>query len=121
MNANEFYLWMETEPDRYELVDGTPVRMPDEKQGGRRMGSLIRAAELSLGKKKWEWLDTPLPELNSQEPILYVTESWSHLCAALQLLRDPEDGRRLGGDRFRDICDRAQRLAAIERQRANTG
>jgi hypothetical protein len=41
----------------------------------------------------------------------------SHLSATLHLLRDPEDGQRLMGDTFRDICDRAERLAAIERQR----
>ena len=119
MNVDEFFLWMETEPDSYEFADGAPVRMPDDSQGGRKMGSLFRAAELSLGAKYWQWLDTPLPELNGEKPALYVTESWSHLCAALQLLRDPEDGRKLMGDRFSDICDRARRLAAIERQRAN--
>jgi hypothetical protein len=119
MNVEEFLLWMETEPDSYELDDGRPVRMPDDSQGGRKMGSLFRATQLSLGKKDCEWLTTPLPELNGQEPALYVTESWSHLCAALQLLRDPEDGGRLMGDRFSDICNRAQRLAAIERQRKN--
>ena len=119
MNVEEFLAWMDTEPDSYELVDGQPVRMADEKQGGRRMGNLIRAAELSLGHPDdLEWWHTPNAALEGQEPALYVRESWSHLAAALQLLRDPEDGGRLMGDRFCDIVARAERLAAIERDRA---
>jgi len=119
MNVDEFLAWMQTEPDSYELIDGETVRMPDEKQGGRRFGHLVRAAELAMGKQDvWEWLSTKSPELGGTEPFLYVYESWSHLSAALHLLRDPEDDQRLMGDTFRDICDRAERLAAIERQRA---
>lgn len=119
MTVDEFLDWTETEPDSYELVDGALVRMPDEKQGGRRLGNLMRAAELAFGEQGYgDWLDTKKPELGDTEPYLYVCDSWSHLCAALQLLRDPEDGVRLLGDTFRDICDRAERLATIERQRA---
>lgn len=121
MTVDEFLDWTQTEPDSYELVDGEPVRMPDEKQGGRRFGHLVRAAELASGEQDlWGWLQTKRPELGDTEPYLYVRESWSHLSAALQLLRDPEDDRRLLGDTFHDICDRAERLAAIERHRAAT-
>lgn len=117
MNVDEFLVWMETEPDSYELVDGLPIRMPDEKQGGRRMGNLYRAAQLCHDDFLC-WTNTRCPQLGDALPALYVTESWSHLCAALQLLRDPEDGRRLRGDRFCDIRERAERLAKIEQQRA---
>lgn len=119
LNVDEFLAWMQTEPDSYELIDGEPVRKPDEKQGGRRFGHLVRAAELAMGQQNfWAWLSTKSRELGGTEPFRYVYESWSHLAAALHLLRDPEDGQRLMGDTFRDICDRAERLAAVERQRA---
>jgi hypothetical protein len=119
MNVEEFLAWMETEPDSYELVHGQPVRMADENQGGRRMGNLIRAAELSLGHPRdLDWWHTPNSAMEGQEPALYVCESWSHLTAALQLLRDPENGHKLMGEQFRDIVARAERLAAIERDRA---
>jgi hypothetical protein len=119
MNVDEFFCWMKTEPDSHELIDGVPVRMADEKQGGRRIGNLYRAAKLALGDGvSIDWVSTPLAALGGEPPFLYVSQSWSHLVAALQLLRDPEDGQRCLGDRFSDIRDRAERLAAVERQRA---
>jgi hypothetical protein len=121
MNVDEFHAWMESEPDSYELLDGEPIRMADEKQGGRRMGNLFRAADLSLGSlESLEWVRTPRPELGGAQPFLYVAQSWSHLSAALQLLHDPEDGRHRMGDRFTDIRDRVERLAAVERQRTQS-
>ncbi len=118
MNVDEFLTWMETEPDSYELVDGEPVRMPNEKQGGRRIGNLWRAADLALNEyDRGDWLCTPLPELRGVMPYMYAALSWRHLAAVLQLLRDPEDGRKLVGDNFGDIKNRAERLARIERQR----
>jgi hypothetical protein len=115
MNCEEFHVWMETQPDSFELIDGEPVRMPDEKQGMRRIGNLYRAAYLALGEGSIEWLMAPLAELDGNTPWLYVVESWCHLTAALQLLRDPENGQRRMGDRFSDIRDRAIRLSALER------
>lgn len=72
MNVDEFFAWLQTEPDSYELIDGVPVRLPDEKQGGRRFGHLIRAAELAMGQDFWEWLSTKSPELGGIEPFFYV-------------------------------------------------
>jgi hypothetical protein len=118
MDFEEFLIWMDSEPDSYELVDGEPIRMAE--QGGRRMGSLFQAAELSMGEKFVEWARTPMSEIGGRIPYLYVTESWGHLAAVLQLLRDPEDGRTLMGERFSDIRDRASRLSSIERQRAHS-
>jgi hypothetical protein len=116
MNGEEFHVWMETQPDSFELIDGVPVRMADEKQHGRRIGNLCRAAYLALGDaQSFEWLMAPIAELDGNTPFLYVAESWDHLTAALQLLRDPENGQYRMGDRFSDICDRAIRLAALER------
>jgi hypothetical protein len=31
MTADEFLVWIETQSERYELVDGVPVRMVDAK------------------------------------------------------------------------------------------
>lgn len=116
--AKEFYAWLETQVDSYELIGGVPVRRPESKQGGRRMGNLYRAADLALCDRASVWLDTPLPEFGNRLPYEVAAESWSSLAALLTYLADPEDGRRRFGDRLRDIKDRASRLAEIERRHA---
>jgi hypothetical protein len=118
LTAKEFYAWRETQVDAYELIRGVPVRKPDCKQGGRRMGDLYRAADLALGDQASAWLDTSLPEFGNRLPYEVAAESWSSLAALLTYLADPEDGRMRFGDRLRDIKDRASRLAAIESRHA---
>lgn len=57
MTADEFRAWQEAQPDTYELLHGVLVRVSDYKRGGRRLGNLFRAANLTFGQ--WQSVEWP--------------------------------------------------------------
>lgn len=119
MNVREFYLWMKTEPDDYELLDGVPRRIPEYKQGGRRRGCAYRAAVLCLPKcEVGDWLVRPLPAFGDKIPLEIASESWVSLCRLLATLPEPAGPEaRIYGESFADIIRCAHQLAEIECQR----
>ena len=130
MTVDEFLAWQANEPDSYELVDGVPVRMPDDAQGGRRIGRAFAAAELALGSRRaGDWAMKPVEEFGGRRPALVAAESWQGLVTVLEVLRrlsvtadrDPDDEEMFArpGQSLDGLFEEARRMAAIQRARAS--
>jgi hypothetical protein len=126
MTVEEFLEWQQNEPDSYELIDGVPVRMAEEKQGNRRVGRVFAAAKLALGFERGsQWLKAPTREFGGKPPFLVAAESWKGLVAVVEMLRGraaaadhaPEgDEAALArpGESLDSLLEQASRMAAIE-------
>lgn len=115
MTEHEYLTWHESEPDTFELRGSVPVRVPDEEQGGRRIGKLFFAAWLSLGNDRLRWLLSPLE--GGLRPIEVASQSWTGLEDLLLQLPQPETDFPLCGEAFSRISLQVRSLARIERRR----
>jgi hypothetical protein len=129
MTFEEFTAWEADEPDMYELVDGVPVRVPDEKQGARRIGRLFAAAALALGGTRADdWVMTPLVEFGGARPLRVASRSWLGLIMVIEVLRrlaatterttDDNESAVLPSQTLVSLLAEARRMADIERARA---
>ena len=51
MTAADFQAWEAQQPLAFELVDGRPVRLPDEDQGSSRLARLRQVALKVVGTR----------------------------------------------------------------------
>jgi phosphoribosyl-dephospho-CoA transferase len=126
MNAEELNIWQRCEPDLYELIDGEPVRLADEKQITRRIFRVLAVATNAYGSIKagQSWLELKNSELRAI-PADLAAEGWEGVVRCLRFLAAASPGCtqytpieapfRLGP--ARDLLDEAERYAAIVRHR----
>jgi uncharacterized protein (DUF2384 family) len=70
MTEAEFRTWEARQPMAFELVDGCPVRLPDEDQGPARLARVRQLAVKLLADEAAvaAWMSMPLAELGGLEP-----------------------------------------------------
>jgi uncharacterized protein (DUF2384 family) len=84
----EFRTWEARQPLAFELVDGCPVRLPDEDQGPSRLARVqqlaikVLADEAAVGS----WMGTPQVELGGLEPEAVAADSEEGCQLVLQAL-----------------------------------
>jgi hypothetical protein len=95
MAMDEFAEWQRGEPDLHELIDGCPMRLPDHRQGARRMARALfaaTAAHCGDHRAAEEWLHRPQTVLGNQSPLEAASQSWRGLADV------PPDPARLGAE-----------------------
>jgi len=70
MTEAEFRTWEAQQPLAFELVDGRPVRLPDDHQGPSRLARVHQLARKVLADEGLiaAWMSTPQVELGGLEP-----------------------------------------------------
>ncbi len=70
LSEAEFRTWEAQQPLAFELVDGCPVRLPDDCQGPSRLARLRQLAMevLADAAAAEAWISTPQIELGGLEP-----------------------------------------------------
>jgi hypothetical protein len=132
MTLEEFTAWEANEQDMYELVDGVPVRMQDEKQGARRIWRLFVATELAFdGDRTDDWSLVPLAEFDGTCPLHVASRSWSGLVMVIEVLRrlavtperpiDNDESPAQPRQTLESLLAEARRMVDIERVRAEPG
>lgn len=88
MTEAEFRTWEACQPLAFELVDGLPVRLPDEGQGPARLTRVRRLAVKVLADEAAvvAWMATPLAELGGLEPEALAAEGEDGCQMVLQAL-----------------------------------
>ena len=77
MSPEDFSKWAARQSLEYDLVDGRPVRKPDEQQALFRLGTLGEIAQAVFGEpnEAADWLATPNAELCGLCPTDVAAES----------------------------------------------
>ncbi len=70
MSEAEFRTWEAQQPLAFELVDGRPVRLPDDCQGLSRLARLRQLAMMVMADETAleAWMSTPQVELGGIKP-----------------------------------------------------
>ncbi len=88
MAKGEFETWEAQQPLRFELVDGRPVRLPDDCQVPsrlarvRQLATKVLAGEAAIGA----WMAAPQVELGGLEPEAVAADSEEGCQMVLQAL-----------------------------------
>ena len=88
MTEFEFRTWEARQPLRFDLVDGRPVRLPDEDQGQSRLARVRRTARQILADEDSlrTWMAAPLNALDGFGPEAVAAESEDGCQLVLKLL-----------------------------------
>jgi uncharacterized protein (DUF2384 family) len=70
MTEAEFKEWEVRQPVRFELVEGTPKRLPEAEQGSSRLARVRLIAERALGSQAAAemWMASAHPAIGGLEP-----------------------------------------------------
>jgi hypothetical protein len=99
MAEAEFRTWEVQQPLVFELVDGRPVRLPDDRQGPSRLARVrqlamkVFADEVAVGA----WMAAPQVELGGLEPETLALDSEEGCQLVLQALVRPGRQREAAG------------------------
>jgi hypothetical protein len=88
MTKAEFRTWEAQQPLAFELVDGCPVRLPDDCQGPSRLARLRQLALKVLADTAAveAWMSAPQIELGGLEPETLASDSEEGCQLVLQAL-----------------------------------
>jgi len=76
LSEAEFRTWEAQQPLAFELVDGCPVRLPDDRQGPSRLARVRQLATKVLAGEAAlvAWMSAPQIELGGLEPETLVLD-----------------------------------------------
>lgn len=86
--VTEFRTWQAGQPVRFGLVDGRPVRLPEEAQGASRVARVRQVAGRVLASEAavTAWLEHPLAALGGLEPETLAADGEEGCQAVLRTL-----------------------------------